>query len=173
MIGADEPDAIRWYAIHTKAKQEFRASGNLEAWGVGTLAPCIEQRRYNHYSGKIEHVIEPLFKNYIFARCKSAMVSKIRFTRGVRNVVSFAGVAIPIEDEIIYLIQSRMEHGFVKLDADLKRGDELRVQCGALEGVRGIFDRRTRSLTRVLMLLKAVSYQGCAEVEELQVSKVG
>jgi len=102
MIGADEPDAIRWYAIHTKAKQELRASCNLEAWGVGTFAPCIEQRRYNHYSGKIEHVIEPLFTNYIFARCKSAMVSKIRFTRGVRNVVSFAGVAIPIDNEIIF-----------------------------------------------------------------------
>jgi hypothetical protein len=57
-------------------------------------------------------------------------------------------------------------------DADLKRGDELRVQCGALEGLRGIFDRRTRSSTRVLMLLKAVSYHACAEVEELQVSKV-
>jgi hypothetical protein len=76
---------------------------------------AVEQRRYNHYSGKIEHVIESLFTNYNFARCKSPVVSKIRFTRGVRNVVSFAGVAIPIDDEIIYLIQSRMEHGFVKL----------------------------------------------------------
>jgi len=173
MIGTDEPDAIHWYAIHTKAKQELRASCNLEAWGVGTFAPCIKQRRYNPYSGKIEHVIEPLFKNYIFARFKSAMVSKIRFTRGVRNVVGFAGVAIPIEEEIICLIQSRMEHGFVELDADLKRGDELRVQCGALEGLRGIFDRRTRNSNRVLMLLKAVSYQAYAEVEELQVRKVG
>ena len=60
---------------------------------------------------EIEHVIEPLFTDYIFARCKSAMVSKVRFTRGVRNVVSFAGVAIPINDENIYLIQSRMEPG--------------------------------------------------------------
>ena len=34
MIGADEPDAICWYAIHTKAKQELRASCNLEAWGA-------------------------------------------------------------------------------------------------------------------------------------------
>lgn len=64
-----------------------------------------------------------------------------------------------------------MKHGFVKLDADLKRGDQLRVQCGALEGLRGVFDRRTRSSTRVLMLLKAVSYHPCAEVEELQIKK--
>jgi hypothetical protein len=40
-------------------------------------------------------------EDYIFARFKSAMVSKIRFTRGVRDVVSFAGVAIPIDNEII------------------------------------------------------------------------
>ena len=46
MSGADEPDAIRWYAIHTKAKQDLRASRNLEAWGVETFAPRIEQRRY-------------------------------------------------------------------------------------------------------------------------------
>jgi len=32
MIGADKPDAMRLYAIHTKAKQELRAICNVEAW---------------------------------------------------------------------------------------------------------------------------------------------
>jgi len=48
-------------------------------------------------------------------------------------------------------------------------GDELRVKCGALEGSIA----KTGSSTRVLMLLKTVSYQAYAEVEELQVRKVG
>ena len=78
-----------------------------------------------------------------------------------------------IDDEIICLIQSQIENGFVKLDVEVKPGDNVRVECGALKGLCGIFDRRTRSSTRVLMLLKAVTYQASAEVEGLQVRKVG
>ena len=44
------------------------ATWKLGAWEPSP--PCIKQRRYNSYSGKIEHVIEPLFTNSIFARCK-------------------------------------------------------------------------------------------------------
>lgn len=173
MIHSDSADAIHWYAIHTKPKQELRASSNLDTWGVETFAPWVRQRRYNRYSGKVEHVRQPLFKSYIFARFRSEMVNKIRFTRGVRNVVSFAGVAVPIDDEIICLVQSQIENGFVKLDVEVKPGDNVRVEYGALKGLCGIFDRRTGNSTRVLMLLKAVSYQASAEVEGLQVRKVG
>jgi transcriptional antiterminator RfaH len=172
MIHAGSADALHWYAIHTKPKQELRASNNLDAWGVETFAPWVRQRRYNRYTGKVEHVIEPLFKSYIFARFRSEMVNKIHFTRGVRNVVNFAGVAVPIDDEIICLIQARIEDGLMQLEAEVKPGDNVRVECGALKGLCGIFDRRTKSSTRVLMLLKAVSYQAYAEVEGLQVRKV-
>src|SRR5215203_5583874 len=134
MTNAGSADAIHWYAIHTRPKQELRASSNLDALGVETFAPWVRERRYNRYTGKVEHVIEPLFKSYVFARFESELVNKIRFTRGVRNVVSFAGVAVPIDDEVIGLIQSRIEDGFVKLDVEVKPGDNVRVECGALKG---------------------------------------
>ena len=173
MTHAGNPDATHWYAIHTKAKQELRASSNLNVYGVETFAPCIKHRGYRQYNGTVEQIIEPLFKTYIFARFKSEMLNRIRFTRGVKNVVSFAGMAIPIDDEIIYLIKSRMQHSFVKLNDDLNCGDEVLVERGALKGLCGIFDRKTKSSTRVLMLLKTVSFQAYAEVEEAQVRKVG
>jgi transcriptional antiterminator RfaH len=172
MSHAGSADVIHWYAIHTKPKQELRATSNLDAWGIETFAPWVKQQRYHRLTERLEYVIEPLFKSYIFARFNRELVNKIRFTRGVRNVVSFAGVAVPIDDEIIDLIKSRIENGFVKLDPEVKPGDNVRVECGALKGLCGIFDRRTRSSTRVLMLLKAVSYQAYAEVEGLQVRKV-
>jgi hypothetical protein len=51
--------------------------------------------------------------------------------------VSFAGVAIPIDNEIICLFKP--DGAWLReAEADLKRGDELRVKCGALEGLRGI-----------------------------------
>ena len=59
-----------------------------------------------------------------------------------------------------------------KTIVEVKPGDNVRVECGALKGLCGIFDRRTRSSTRVLMLLQAVSYQASVEVEGLQVRKV-
>lgn len=165
-------DAPRWYAIHTKPKQEFRADSNLKGWSVETFAPRLKERRYNEYTLAGSYVVEPFFRNYIFARFKvSEMLHKIRFTRGVRAVVSFGGVAAPIDDEIIDFIQSRTENGFVKLDEDLKAGDEVVVEGGAFKGLSGIFDRETTPSGRVLILLRSVNYQACIEMDRVMVKK--
>lgn len=171
MIQGGSPDAVpRWYAIQTKPKQELRASANLNAWGVETFAPFIKQRRYRQF--RVEYVVEPLFNSYIFCRFPIEMLSKICFTRGVRRVVCCAGVPVPIDEEIISLIQSRTQDGFVKQDLDLKRGDSVRVEGGTFKGLSGIFDRKTKGSTRVMLLLQTVSYQAYVEVEKFQVSKV-
>jgi transcriptional antiterminator RfaH len=173
MIQGICPDAVpHWYAIQTKPKQELRASANLNAWGIETFAPFIKQRRYRQFTDTVEFIAEPLFTSYIFAHFQSEILGKICFTRGVRRVVSFAGVPVPIDDEIISLIQSRMDQGFVKQDLDLKHGDAVRVEGGAFKGLSGVFDRNTKGSTRVLLLLQTVNYQARVEVERVQVSKV-
>jgi transcriptional antiterminator RfaH len=166
-------DAIpRWYAIQTKPKQELRASANLHAWGIETFAPFIKRRRYRQFTDAVEFVVEPLFTSYVFGHFESEMLGKVCFTRGVKRVVSFAGVPVPIDDEIISLIQSRIDQGFVKQDLDLKHGDPVRVEGGTFKGLSGVFDRKTKGSTRVLLLLQTVSYQARVEVERIQVSKV-
>lgn len=162
----------RWYATRTKPNQEVRACENLIAWGVETFAPRLRKRCFGEYVARAVYRSEPLFRSYIFARFNAAdMLHKVRFTRGVHGVVSCGGVPTPIDDEIITLIQSRAEDGFVRLDDDLKHGDKVVISGGQFKGLSGIFDRRASNSERVLLLLRAVTYQACVEVESALVRK--
>src|SRR5215216_522944 len=114
-----------WYAIHTKTRQEERATNNLRAWQVQTLAPKIKERCYNESLGKVTYQVKPLFPGYIFARFKpDDLLHKVRFTRGVNNVVSVGGKPAPIDDEIIEIILARSgTDGLVYLREQLRPGD--------------------------------------------------
>lgn len=165
-------DNTRWYAIRTRPNQENRAGENLIAWGVETFVPRLRKRCFGEYVARAVYRIEPLFRSYIFARFKAGdMLHKVRFTRGVHSVVSCGGVPTPIDDEIITLIQSRAEDGFVRLDDDLKHGDKVVISGGQFKGLSGIFDRRASNSERVLLLLRTVAYQACVEVESTLVRK--
>lgn len=165
-------DNTRWYAIRTKPNQEDRACQNLIAWGVETFAPLLRKRCFGEYVASAVYRIEPLFRSYIFARFNAGnMLHKVRFTRGVHSVVSCSGVPTPIDDEIITLIQSRAEDGFVRLDDDLKHGDKVVISGGQFKGLSGIFDRRASKSERVMLLLRTITYQACVEVESALVRK--
>lgn len=165
-------DNTRWYAIRTKPNQEDRACENLTAWRVETFAPLLRKRCFGEYVARAVYRTEPLFRSYIFARFNAGdLLHKVRFTRGVHSVVSCGVVPTPIDDEVITLIQSRAEGGFVRLDDDLKHGDKVVISGGQLRGLSGIFDRRASNSERVLLLLRTVTYQACVEVESALVRK--
>lgn len=172
MQGEESFDNPLWYAIHTKPKQENRACENLLAWNVETFAPLLRKRYFKPFTTRAVYRNEPLFRSYIFARFDAGdMLHKVRFTRGVHSVVSCGGNPIPIDDEVIRLIQLRSEDGFVRLNDDLKHGDKVVVEGGPLKGLSGIFDRRTSDSERILLLLQTVTYQACVEVESAMVRK--
>jgi transcription antitermination factor NusG len=165
-------DSTLWYAIRTKPNQEDRACQNLIAWRVETFAPLLRKRCFGEDVAGAVYRVEPLFRSYIFARFNAGdMLHKVRFTRGVHSVVSSSGLATPIDDQIITLIQSRAEGGFVRLDDDLKHGDKVVISGGQLKGLSGIFDRRTSKSERVMLLLRTINYQACVEVESALVRK--
>ena len=98
-------DDLCWYAIHTKPREEDRALSNLMAWHVETFAPKIRQSQRSQLKGKPAYSVRPLFPNYIFARFQLINLHKIRFTRGVQNVVGFGGQVAPVDDAAIELIR--------------------------------------------------------------------
>lgn len=158
-ISETASDPLSWYAIHTKPKEENRAGDNLHAWNVETFTPQIRERRCNQFAVQPTYGSKPLFPRYIFARFAASMLPKVRFTRGVQNIVEFGHVPALIDDEIIEVIKSRMKNGFVKIDDDLKAGDEVIIKDGPLKSFVGVFKHQVGSSDRVLIMLTAVSYQ--------------
>lgn len=167
-------DVPRWYAVHTKLREEDRADSNLRSWRVETFNPKIRVTHRNQFTGKPSFLVKPMFTGYIFAKFDAdKMLAKVFYTRGVHSIVSFGGVPHPIDDEVISLIQSRIDQdGYVQLNEDLKRGDKVTIKEGSFQGLHGIFDQKTKDSDRVRIFLTSVTYQASISVVEGWVQKV-
>lgn len=162
-----------WYGIYTKSRQEDRVDRNLAGWGVETFSPKIKKKQLNPFTGKPIYLSQPLFARYVFARFDAEkMLHKILFTRGVQSVVSFNHKPLAVDNEIIAVIRSQVsDDGFVRLEDELKRGDEVRINDGSMEGINGIFDHTMNDKRRVMILLTVINYQASVIVERELVRK--
>ena len=131
MLKISEKECLHWFVIHTHPKQEGRAESNLKAWNVETFFPKLSERKFKA-NRKAKRVLKPLFPRYFFARfIASDLLHKVRFTRGVYDVVSCGGNPSPVDNEIISTIQSRVgEDGAIKLDDELQPGVQVRIEDG-------------------------------------------
>ena len=159
--------SARWYVLYTKAQEEDRAEKNLTAWGIETFNPKIKKKQFNQFTGKAIEFSRPLFPRYLFSRFNiEKTLHKIYNTRGVEKVIGFNCMPTPVDDQVIALIQSKVAtDGFVCLNDDLRRGDEVRINNGSLKGVNGIFDRRMKDKNRIMILLNTINYQASLIVE--------
>ncbi|HLJ27920.1 MAG TPA: transcription termination/antitermination NusG family protein [Candidatus Angelobacter sp.] len=160
-------DALTWYALRTKPRQEKRAFLNLAAWGIETFVPWVDLR------GK-SSAIAPLFPGYIFARfdiCQ--LLHKISFTRGVSHVVSFGGIPAIVEEDVIATIRSRTdENGVARILCDVKPGDVVMVDAGPLRNLIGIFERELPESERIEVLLTTIAYSARIKISKSEVRKV-
>lgn len=163
-----DKNIARWYVIYTKTNEEDRADRNLAAWGLDTFYPRTQKKQVNEFSGKAIYFSRPLFPRYLFARFDAdRLLSKVSNSRGVQRVLSIDYAPVPVEDEIVAQLQSKVaEDGFVQLDDPLKRGDEVRIRDGSLKGINGVFDRTMKDKSRVMILLTAIKYQASLVVEK-------
>lgn len=161
MSRANQEGVLHWYAIHTHSRQEVRAESNLLAWNVETFLPRYLSRRRQEFRAEPVRTVKPLFPGYLFARFDAeAMFHNIRYTRGVHSIVSLGGQPAPVDDAVISIIMSRRgEDGFVRLGTEINPGDDVVVRDGTFSGFEGVFERRMKDSERVMILLKAVTYQ--------------
>ena len=156
------PDSRNWYVVHTHVKQEERANENLRSWGIETLHAKLRTRRYNQFTGAPTYLTQPLFPRYLFAKFNAReQLPKIRFTRGVHNIVCCGESPAPVDEHIIEIIRSRIdENGFVKTNDELKPGDKVVISAGPLRNLVGIFEREIKGSDRITILLTAIEFQG-------------
>lgn len=169
-----EQDSSQWYVVYTNPKQEGRADSNLRAWGVETLHPKLQARRYNEFTGAPTVTTKPLFPRYLFAKFNAhRQLGKISFTRGVHYVVSFGGQPVSVDEDVIAIVKDRVdENGFVKLEEDLKQGDRVVIKAGPLREFEGVFERKLKDNERISVLLSTISYQGRLIINKDLIEKV-
>jgi transcriptional antiterminator RfaH len=160
---------MNWYAIYTKPKCEDSVAHHLTNAGIAVINPKIRIKKYlrNRYL----QVIEPLFKNYLFASFDNETHNQmVRFTRGVKYIVGKDSPVV-VPDEIIRAISDHMgEDSIITPSPErLSKGDRVLVKEGPFADFYGIFERDVPGKDRIVILLEALGSR--LEIEDVSVRK--
>lgn len=148
---------INWYAVQARPGGEEVARRSLESLALETFLP--KARRERCVRGALRSAVRPLFPGYLFARFTPAhALHRVRYSRGVRRVLSAGLTPLPVEDDLIADIRARLgDDGCMRLQARAwQPGEAVRVQEGPLQGWSGIFERELDDRRRVVILLEAI-----------------
>ena len=167
---------ILWYVIQTKPKHEEVVARQLARIRLQVLSPKIWGYVRTRSGGQTQS-IRPLFPGYIFI-AEDLKVPEIfrlvRYTRGVNKVLTDGQSPLPMHDDIMETIRSRMgPDGIIKPVPTLKEGDEIRVRHGFLKDLMGIMSRPTSDGERVVVLLRLLQKQVKVTLPVSQVEKLG
>ena len=96
-----------WYVVLTKSQQELRAQEHLERQGGVVFVPMFANERISR--GKRVVRQDPLFPGYLFlqADAQDPILSKVRSTMGARQLLTFAGQVMTIDNRIIDDLRQR------------------------------------------------------------------
>lgn len=161
----------KWYVINTKPKNEDRAASNLISGGIETLAPKLKLKKYRN--NRFVTVIEPMFPGYIFARFDPVDEFRlVKYARGVKTIVHFGERIVPIHEDLIEFIKSRLENGIATIQKrPLFKGDKIVIKDGPFKGLTGIFEREMDGKERVTILLDAVQFAARMEIDRELIEK--
>jgi len=155
-----------WFVLNTKPKKEFQVEKIFSEGGFKIYNPKYRQ----------ENRILPFFSGYEFIYFNHpSQYRTVKYTRGVRKVISNEKGPIPITETIINEIKKREIDGFIELNkygSEPETGDEVQIMEGALKGLRGIFKKELTPKERAVILLNYVSYQGHLIIEKKKLKKV-
>ncbi len=152
-------NSFSWYAVNTKPRQEEYAERMIMQLGVDVFYPKINEKK-------------GLFPGYLFARYNPMEhYKKIRYSRGVRDIVSYGYNPVSVEDDIIETIKARIRNGFVQISNDLfKKGERVIIREGLFKDFEGIFED-VKDSERIIILLNLISYQARIVVEAAKVGR--
>ena len=143
----------RWYLVHCKPGQDWRALENLERQGFNCYLPTLSVERIRN--GRKTEIKEPLFPRYLFIKLDEVNDNwaPIRSTYGVATIVRFSDHPLPIDDRVIELIRKRLSSTRKsRARRILKPGDRVRVTDGTFKDVEAIFVAND-SDERVILLM--------------------
>jgi transcriptional antiterminator RfaH len=151
-----------WYALYTKPHKEHHVSSFLESRGFETYLPIIQVRK----NGKKKTV--PFFSCYLFVHMDPAhALPGVRWTPGLRRIVSFGGEPVAVPEDAISLLQRRVaEMGELDyLGCRFESGEQVVIKSGPLKYFEAVFDRALSNRDRAMVLVDLLGRLTRCEVD--------
>jgi transcriptional antiterminator RfaH len=153
-------NALNWYLIHTKPRQEVLALTNLSRQGFECYMPMLKLEKIRQRKAAL--VTEPLFPRYLFIRLDTGRFgqswSPIRSTLGVNQLVRFGGQPAKVDKQLVNQLFWR-EQGAVAHPL-FAAGENVIIADGPFAGLEAIYqntDAESRSMVLLNILSKPVS----------------
>ena len=149
-----------WCIIQSKPKQEFCAENNLKLLDINVYLP-VYMKKIKKNKIKIDR-IAPLFGGYLFAQFNIyEFYQKVKYTRGVKNILGYNESLWTIGDDKIQDIKFRENNGIVilrKREDFFYKGDKIFIDEGDFEGWEGIFQEELPDRERAIIMLTNVKF---------------
>jgi transcriptional antiterminator RfaH len=143
----------QWYTLYTKPNVEYRVATALNEQEIETYLPEIWD------SGKTtQEKLVPFFPCYLFMRVDLGRLasSQWQWTPGLRHIVAFDGVPVPVSDEAIAIIRQKLDeanHDAGRPQQTFKPGEVVRITHGPFAELLALFDGPRTPAERVTVLL--------------------
>lgn len=146
---------MTWYALQHKPAQGDRAVVNLQNQDITCFYPKIQIEKIK--AGKRTQKLEALFHGYLFVKLEQTDPNwaKLRSTRGVMRIVSFANKPAAIADDVIQQVKDGLNS--VQKQGGLKPGESVQLSEGAFEGINAVFqayDGEERAIVLISFMQK-------------------
>jgi len=160
-------EASRWYACRTRSRAEKKVESLFARSGIEGYLPLVVQER--QWADRRKRVALPLLPGYLFARFQLGKIGEVLRTPGVVAVAEPNGYPTPVREEeleaVRCLVSGVNETGRVPSSSDfLESGEEVMVQDGPFQGMRGILTEK-RGKRRVVIRISALRHAISIEME--------
>lgn len=162
----------RWYAVHTKPRQEHTALTHLERQGFTCYLPLICERR--QVRRQTQWVSSAFFPRYLFARLDLARqnTAPIRSTQGVVGLVRFGLEPAALPDGFVDRLRLECGAGGMTQVVEWQTGQALEVTAGPFTGLRAVFAARDGE-ARVIVLMDLLGATQRVTLHEHQLQRAG
>lgn len=159
----------QWYTLYTKPNAEYQVAAALQQRQLQVYLPEIEAAR----RGRPQHL--PFFPCYLFVKIDFETVGYpfVRWTPGLRRIVSFGDRPAALPDSLIGLMQQQLYRpaGRGQRRYDFEPGDPVRIVDGPFGDMVAIFDGSVQASERVRVLLTVLGRVSRLEIEAARLEK--
>jgi transcription antitermination factor NusG len=149
----------QWFAVSVKPRHEKAVAAALRTKRLESFLPLYSMRR--KWSDRYKTLELPLLAGYTFCRFEPRERVDVLRTPGVRKIVGFGAVPVPVEEAEIRALQQVVEaHLPASPCAYLRSGQEILIDEGPLRGLRGLLletKGKSRLVVSITLLQRSVS----------------
>ncbi|MEQ1949280.1 MAG: transcription termination/antitermination NusG family protein [Bryobacteraceae bacterium] len=150
-----------WFVLKVRTRSEALVVNHLRGRAYETFLPTYQEAR--QYSDRIKKVESPLFPGYVFCRLEPNNRLPILKTNGVEYILGANNVPEEVPVREICALQKLMVAGVdARPHPFLRRGQKVKIGCGAFAGVEGLIVQERgvdRFVLSIAMLQRSVAVE--------------